>query len=345
MALHTATGEWQSFEMRMRHRRAERLALRAEVAAEAGCLDDADTCLAEARMLAPGLAAVSQAERIVAGFREPPPPPAPPVRRTSVRYAAGATVAAAVIAGTLFLASSAGDSAPTGTNPPVLALAAPVAAPVPPSPRPSAVIPGTDRPVAAPADQRIVSGDPLREAAPTPQEFPAQSPPDVTPPEIGVREIGVRAPVTVAAAPAVESIPETAAVAGVIEPASLPAAPVSMPAPIVTEPSPETLVRGVLNQYAAAYNRLDAGAAQRVWPGVNRAALSRAFEGLSSQRVSLGNCAVSVTGAAARAQCAGSTTWSPRVGAGERTEDRRWTFNLARSGSEWRIVSASVQNR
>ena len=49
MALHTATGEWQSFEMRMRRRRAERLALRAAVAAQAGCLEDARACLPSSR--------------------------------------------------------------------------------------------------------------------------------------------------------------------------------------------------------------------------------------------------------------------------------------------------------
>src|SRR5215467_12387824 len=60
---HTATGEWKSFEIRMLHRRAERLVLRADVAAEAGCLEDARASLEEARTLwaaAPGIAEVQQ---------------------------------------------------------------------------------------------------------------------------------------------------------------------------------------------------------------------------------------------------------------------------------------------
>ena len=56
MVSHTATGEWQSFEGRMRRRRAERLALRADVAADAGCVEEARQALAEARMLVPNLA-------------------------------------------------------------------------------------------------------------------------------------------------------------------------------------------------------------------------------------------------------------------------------------------------
>jgi hypothetical protein len=106
------------------------------------------------------------------------------------------------------------------------------------------------------------------------------------------------------------------------------------------------MVRRVLNRYASAYSELDANAAQRVWPGVNRAALSRAFDALASQRVSLGDCKVQVAAATAQARCAGSATWSPKVGnAAPRTEQRNWTFELARAGNGWQIVSARVQNK
>src|SRR5687768_12548613 len=50
-APHTATNQWQSFEMRMRHRRAERCVLRAEVALQAGFEEDARAALEEARRL------------------------------------------------------------------------------------------------------------------------------------------------------------------------------------------------------------------------------------------------------------------------------------------------------
>lgn len=105
-------------------------------------------------------------------------------------------------------------------------------------------------------------------------------------------------------------------------------------------------MRSVLSRYASAYSALDADAAQRVWPRVNRAALSRAFDSLASQQISLGDCRIDVAAASARAQCAGSATWAPKVGGGgTRTEGRNWTFELAREGGGWQIVSARVQNR
>ena len=104
-------------------------------------------------------------------------------------------------------------------------------------------------------------------------------------------------------------------------------------------------MRSVLSRYASAYNALDVNAATRVWPGVNRGALARAFDGLASQQVSLGDCRIDVAGAKAQAQCAGRATWTPKIGSGTRTESRNWTFELARAGTDWQIVSARVQNR
>ena len=45
-----------------------------------------------------------------------------------------------------------------------------------------------------------------------------------------------------------------------------------------------------------AYSRLDATAAQEVWPAVNRSALAGAFDGLASQRLSFERCQVSISG-------------------------------------------------
>ncbi len=50
---HTATQQWQSFELRMRRRRIERCLLRASVAIEAGVLDDAREAIDEVRRLDP----------------------------------------------------------------------------------------------------------------------------------------------------------------------------------------------------------------------------------------------------------------------------------------------------
>jgi hypothetical protein len=106
------------------------------------------------------------------------------------------------------------------------------------------------------------------------------------------------------------------------------------------------VVRFVLSRYASAYNALDADAAQRVWPRVNRDALRRAFDSLASQQISLGDCRIDVAASSAQARCAGTATWAPKVGGGgTRTEARDWTFELARAASGWQIVSARVQNR
>jgi len=78
---HTATGEWKSFEIRMLHRRAERLVLRADVAADAGCLDDARAFLEEARTLwpaAPGIAEVQHKIDSDSVIPAPAPAVAPP---------------------------------------------------------------------------------------------------------------------------------------------------------------------------------------------------------------------------------------------------------------------------
>jgi hypothetical protein len=102
-------------------------------------------------------------------------------------------------------------------------------------------------------------------------------------------------------------------------------------------------VRRVLAQYEAAYSALDAAAAEAVWPGVDGKALSRAFDGLASQSVSLGRCDVTVAGPTARADCRGTAQWSPKVGGGPRRESRYWLFALRKTGGTWQIVDARVR--
>jgi hypothetical protein len=101
-------------------------------------------------------------------------------------------------------------------------------------------------------------------------------------------------------------------------------------------------VRSVLALYESAYSSLDARAASDVWPQVDQRALSRAFEGLQAQRLSLGRCDVAVTGATARANCTGSASWTPKVGSG-RTEARRWDFTLRNADGAWKIIAARTQ--
>ncbi|WP_239488600.1 hypothetical protein [Luteitalea sp. TBR-22] len=129
------------------------------------------------------------------------------------------------------------------------------------------------------------------------------------------------------------------------------------PASIVPTPIPEARttiptddepsIRDVLHRYGRAYSRLDASAARAVWPGVDARALERAFAGLRSQQVELGDCRVMLDRAAraASATCSGSQAWVPRVGdASPRVEPRQWRFRLSRADRDgWRIDS--VQSR
>jgi hypothetical protein len=346
MASHTTTGEWKSFEVRMRRRRVERLLLRAEVAAAEGCLDEARACLDEARRLAPAAPEIQRMQRAI----DAPPRSvaAPRSAPFTLRRAAPLTTAAALVAGALW-----GGVAT----------------------RPRAIVPAADFRSVQIAPQAADSTPIHPPAAPRATEMPARATLDITVPDLVEtgerRNAGVPVAPARISAPAVTPVSLTtlprvpAAAARDLPPATstgpasaeiapdLPALSTGASAPAIDAPVPapvahndETAVRGTLDRYAAAYNDLDAAAAERVWPRVNRTALSRAFESLASQQVTLGDCRIDVNGAVARASCAGSTTWAAKVGDGSpRTEPRRWTFDLARSGDAWQIVSARAQGR
>jgi hypothetical protein len=109
--------------------------------------------------------------------------------------------------------------------------------------------------------------------------------------------------------------------------------------------TPEGEIRGILRRYQAAYETLDAGAAAEVWPGVDRRALARAFEGLRSQRIEFERCEVNAASGAttAVATCAGRATYVPAVGRAEpRTQARRWRFTFRLTADGWRIEQAQI---
>jgi hypothetical protein len=147
--------------------------------------------------------------------------------------------------------------------------------------------------------------------------------------------------------PAVEAAPVSAALPS---PASIP---VSAPEPSipVRTLAPETIaavdarsaVRAVLARYEAAYSGLNVSAARAVWPAVDQRALARAFDGLSSQRVALDRCDVTVSGTTAHAACSGSAEWTPKVGGGQRRQNRQWAFDLANASGTWQIVRAETK--
>lgn len=387
MVSHTATGEWQSFEGRMRRRRAERLALRADVAADAGCVEEARQALAEARMLVPNLADLDRIQNKLDSPVELPAEAgshetsdwqsvtlaaedgspedssshvASSFRRRSTAAAAAVVAllaggAAAMIYGghrepplqpTQEFREAVPEVAPPGgrldsTTPP------PIAEPQPISTTGSIDAPAEATPRAETTTSPAASVVPASFTTPAPAPAPEPALPSA--PEAGPLNPGTLPETTVAPLPPLERVAARETTEAPRPPsiatdtlAVTPGVAAAAPEPIVSQ---DALVRSALDRYASAYSTLDADAAQRAWPGVNRDALSRAFDGLASQRVSLGSCSIDVSGGTAHARCAGTTMWQPKVGGGMKIDRHTWTFDLAKAGSGWQIVNARVQNR
>jgi hypothetical protein len=412
---HTATQQWQSFEMRMRRRRIERCLLRASVAIEAGVLDDAVGALEEVQRLDPYEPELEslRTQLSAAAARPLPLDPAPIAEsptlvlrseiaaadiptpdeagarrhwREAGRYAAAALLIAmsgaggwlwsstrtasnpAIVQSSATPSATSERTAPASEVPreamvrlsetPVIATAAsePAVAAItpvatggspPPGPevvpaaaaeRPAAAVASVASPTAATDPAPAAIAPPKVLTAPTPEVVPERPRPVAVLPEPAPApaEPAPAAPVAVAGANGValsDTAVNLAATAAV--PSAPPAAPPSQTA--------ERQVRAVLSRYENAYSSLDAAAAHAVWPGVDRRALSNAFQGLSAQSVSLERCDISVSGATAQAECKGTAQWTPKVGGGPQTAARQWRFDLRNTGTDWMITRATVR--
>jgi hypothetical protein len=124
-----------------------------------------------------------------------------------------------------------------------------------------------------------------------------------------------------------------------------------LPAPVgttATNPPPiavnvEQDVRNVIDRYRDAYERLDAAAARAVWPGVDEAGLTRAFGGLTSQRIEFARCDIWRDAQAAFATCSGTASYAPKVGRAQNDVPRSWHFRFRRRAAGWTIESAEVR--
>ena len=378
---HTSSEQWQSFEIRMRQRRAERCVARAEAALEAGRDDEAREALSEAHALnrqSPDF------ETLKARVVERHAATAAAARRTKrlkVSFAVAAAASLFALGAVAFLGSGRAD------NPAAIAAGAPAVRAAPPASAPLATgnsaesqdqagqnivstggkvipesqteVPATIEPetvAAVPADVKIPDPEPPAVVV-TPPKPPTTSPPPLSvpvpnepalPPVNEVKpELKIAAPTTTDAMNS-RSVPPATAVDRL--PSGLPSAAAPEPtAPAIEErvvradDADEQRVRAVLAQFEAAYSSLNAAAARAVWPSVDERSLARAFASLESQRVSLGACAVRVMGAVARADCNGTTSWTPKIGGGGRTEPRRWSFDLQSANGAWRIVRAEAR--
>jgi hypothetical protein len=365
---HTATQQWQSFEIRMRHRRAERCRLRAEVALDAGFLDDAREALDEARRLQPDLEGLADSEQRLAEAQSGRRAASEGGARRRGRVAIAAALPVALGCGWWVIVN---DQAPARVSS-YRAAADVIAGPRSAVNIPQVIAPAPAAPDDFSTDDASAPAEPAADPAPEPAQRRSEpaplarteagstaNPPVVPPPvpdpprastaadtspipvpQISTPEERALTPVP----PPVPSLPPSAppAAVGTSGAAAPSAAPEPDPASAV---SPEIQVRSVLSRYEAAYSALNAAAARDVWPGVDAASLARAFDSLESQRIDLGSCAISVggDGRSARATCTGTATWTPKIGGGTTTKARNWAFDLARRGSDWQIVRATVR--
>ena len=102
--------------------------------------------------------------------------------------------------------------------------------------------------------------------------------------------------------------------------------------------SDEQSIRGVLQAYADAYSRLDAGAVQRVYPSTDVAGLQRSFARMRSQRVQIANARIQVNGATATVNLVWQTVFELSAGGANRSAPQT-TLTLQRSGDTWLIVN------
>lgn len=122
------------------------------------------------------------------------------------------------------------------------------------------------------------------------------------------------------------------------------ATPATASAVVIPSAMEQSRVEEVLQRYARAYGALDVGAAREVWPSVDEKALVRAFQNLSSQRVSFDDCEIDIRGVSANASCRGQFSFVGKVGSREpRTESRTWRFELKRNGDAWTIEGVDAR--
>ena len=109
----------------------------------------------------------------------------------------------------------------------------------------------------------------------------------------------------------------------------------------ITPPDPTAVaqheIHAVLDQFQAAYTRLDAAFVQAIWPSVDRPRLERAFRNLASQDLRFGECRLDVASATAAATCTGAVDYVTRAGSRRAHDTRTWTFTLREESAGWVI--------
>jgi hypothetical protein len=343
MGSHTDAPAWQGFEARMRERRAARLRQQAKkrrrrVATASGFLA-AMTIVGGGAWFFPQFplnlvpeASPSTVPRPAERAPEPPSTAEPEIERLATTEIPTAPLASYPLAAP----DAVGDVAAVLPHTGVQALITPA----PASPKPvtredradnrKAVAPERTATLARdipPVAPRIQPTTPTPEVEPeAPKADPSRAETDAAPASIDRTEIPTEPPVVPAA------------------PAAAPPEPAPAPAPVPPRARSfdSAAVREVVEQYRRAYERLDAKAAASVWPKVDVAALTRAFNGLSSQHLEYERCVVSGSGDQATVWCKGRAAYAPKVGQ-PWSAQREWLFQVRRDADVWRIESTETK--
>jgi hypothetical protein len=196
-------------------------------------------------------------------------------------------------------------------------------------------------PVPVPPSRPAATLRPAPESLPPPASLPAPAPlaPSVSLPS---QLAPAPAPEPVFAPPVAPPLRPPVAPAPPLTPTASPSAAVLDVVPasaVVVDDATE--VRALMQKYQAAYERLDAGLVHAVWPGVNEAALARAFGGLESQALTFKTCDVQLRATTANVVCTGTTRYVPKIGSREpRVETLSWNFTLRKKANDWEIETA-----
>jgi tetratricopeptide (TPR) repeat protein len=111
------------------------------------------------------------------------------------------------------------------------------------------------------------------------------------------------------------------------------------PKPALPKPSPsaEEQVGRVLEEYEAAYERLDTAAVNRLHPSVSREQWARMFGDYRSLSMTIANPRISISGDSAVVTCTITTSIRPRAGTPQQFTTQT-TFRLQKQGDSWVII-------
>jgi hypothetical protein len=115
------------------------------------------------------------------------------------------------------------------------------------------------------------------------------------------------------------------------------------PASAAPAESPDAGIRSLLARYEEGYDRRDVRAAVELWPSADQGALTRAFTAPVRQNVHFDRCDIDTFGARGSAVCVGTVRYVANIESGVEQDQRiAWTFDLARSGEDWRIAGLTA---